>query len=124
MAADNNGSLWLYNAENILLEYKIKEKNFYASRLTGRATRIFQAMANNVKDKLWFATGNRLICYNLASKKIYYFDQNDGLPAERASSRSIYFDQERNCFYSLHNNYLAVFPANIKEVNDNRKDTC
>ncbi len=121
MIADKTGSLWLYNAENVLLEYKIKEKKFYAHDSREGLPEFVQAMANDVNDKLWFTTGNRLICYNLLSKKIYYFDQADGLPEERASSRSIYFDKERNCFYSLHNNYLAVFPADIKEINNDEK---
>ncbi|MEP6927616.1 MAG: two-component regulator propeller domain-containing protein [Ginsengibacter sp.] len=120
ITADKNGSLWLYNAENILLEYRIREKKFYDHDSREGLPEFVQAMANDVNDKLWFTTGNRLVCYNLSTKKIYYFDQADGLPAERASSRSIYFDKERNCFYSLHNNYLAVFPADIKEVADTK----
>ena len=121
MAADKKGSLWLYNAENVLLEYKIKEKKFYMHDSREGLPEYVEAIANVVSDKLWFTTGNRLICYNLSSGKIDYFDQDDGLPAERASSRSIYFDKERNCFYSLHNNYLAVFPEDIKEAPNNKR---
>ncbi len=119
MAADKKGSLWLYNAENILLEYRIKEKKFYEHGQQEGLPEFVQAIANDVSDNLWFTTGNRLTCYNFSSGKVYYFDQDDGLPAERASSRSIYFDKGRNCFYSLHNNYLAVFPAHIIEVVNN-----
>jgi ligand-binding sensor domain-containing protein len=113
ITADKKGSLWLYNAENVLLEYKIKEKRFYEHGADEGLPTFVQSMADEVNDKLWFTTGSRLICFNTSTKQVVFFDQADGLPIERASTRSIYYDKERNCYYSLHNNYLATFPADI-----------
>jgi len=113
IAADKKGSLWLYNAENVLLEYKIKEKKFYPHGAGEGLPEFVQSMAEEVNDQLWFTTGNRLICYSPSTKQVVSFDQADGLPVERSSSRIIFYDKERDCYYSLHNNYLASFPAKI-----------
>ena len=120
ITADQRGSLWLYNAENVLLEYKIKEKKFYEHGSEEGLPLYVQSMADEVNDRLWFTTGNQLICYTLSTKKIFSFDQDDGLPVERASSRSISFDKQRNCYYSLHNNYLAIFPAILPFSNEEK----
>lgn len=113
IAADKQGSLWMYNAENVLLEYKIKEKKFYEHGDNEGLPSFVQSMADEVNDKLWFTTGSQLICFNHSTKKVVYFDYKDGMPAERASTRIIDYDPGRNCYYSLHNNYLATFPADI-----------
>ena len=116
ITADKKGSLWLFNTENVLLEYKTGENKFYEHSAAEGLPEFVQAMANDVNDNLWFTTGSQLVCYNISTKKIIYFDHTDGLPLERSSSRSIFFDKERNCFYSLHNNYLAVFSEGFKET--------
>lgn len=122
IAADKKGSLWLFNAENVLLEYKIKEKKFYPHGAIENLPVFVQSMSNHINDKFWFTTGSQLICYEPTTKKIYFFDQEDGLPSDRSSTRSIYFDADRNCYYSLHNNYLAVFSNTIpKEQQQNKR---
>jgi len=115
IAADKKGSLWLYNAENVLLEYKIKEKKFYVHGADEGLPVFVQSMAEEVNDKLWFTTGSRLICYTPSTRQVVNFDQGDGLPVERASARIIFYDKGRDCFYSVHNNYLATFNANISK---------
>lgn len=121
ITADKQGSLWLFNAENSLLEYRLREKKFYIHGTSEGLPSFVQSMADYANGSLWFTTGSQLLNYNTKTKKIYYFNQSDGLPLERASSRTIFFDKERNCFYSLHNNYLAVFPASLSEKNTTNK---
>lgn len=121
ITADKKGSLWLFNTENVLLEYNIKEGKFYQHNAGEGLPEFVQSMADNVSNNLWFTTGTQLICYDLVTRKIVYFDQSDGLPLERSSSRSIFFDGERNCFYSLHNDHIAVFPGSIAEIENRQK---
>lgn len=116
ISADKKSSLWFFNTENVLLEYKIVQNKFYEHNAVEGLPEFVQSMADDVNDNLWFTTGSQLVCYNISTKKIIHFDHKDGLPLERSSSRTIFFDVGRNCFYSLHNNYLAVFAANFPET--------
>ena len=113
ITADNKGSLWVHNSENSLLEYKIREKKFYYYNGidAGMSSIKLQSLAQEVNDKLWFTTGARLGCFDISHKTSILFDNSDSLPDDRSSSRTIFFDKGRNCFYSLHNNYLVIFPA-------------
>ncbi len=113
IAADKNGSLWLHNAENGLLEYRIREKKFYyySGEQEALSTFPLQSFAEEVNDKLWFTTGTQLGSYDIASGTTLFFDKNDGMPDDRSTSRIIYYDKDRNYFYSLHNDYLVSFSS-------------
>jgi ligand-binding sensor domain-containing protein len=122
ITADNRGSLWLYNAENVLLEYKIKEKKFYEHGAAEGLPVFVQSMASAANDRLWFTTGSQLICYTPSTKKVVSFDQHDGLPMERSSARIIFYDKGRDCYYSLHDDYLACFPAKVPALQETTKN--
>ncbi|MBC7934276.1 MAG: hypothetical protein H7Y86_02800 [Rhizobacter sp.] len=116
LTADKSGSLWLHNANNSLLEYKIKEKRFehYDGIKYGLSSVVIQSLANEVNNELWYTTGTKLGYFNIATKTAITFSQQDGIPEERSSGRTIYFDAGINKFYSLHDNHFVKFDAKIR----------
>ena len=113
LSADARGSLWMHNAYNDLLEYKIREKKFvpYTARdgLPIGEIRSFSPVINNL---LWIGSSNNLTRFDTYTKEIKVFDHTDGLPDERPSSRNIYFDADTKEMYMPANNSIVKFPLN------------
>lgn len=116
ISADEHGSLWLHNAFNGLLEYKIAEKKFI-----GYGTEsvlpdiIIDAMSPVINNQLWFSSNNRLSQLNVVTKAVRSFDPSDGFSFSRTFGRSIYYDSTVNKFFITCNNDLVSF-ANSNTV--------
>jgi two-component sensor histidine kinase len=114
LTADNNGSLWLHNAENGLLEYRIREKEFVAYTIKdGLPSSVLQCFSPVVDDILWIGSANTLTRFNTKTKKSFVYDYNDGFPDESPNNRKIFYDPERNTMYMYCKNYIVRFPATI-----------
>lgn len=112
MSADNNGSLWLHNAYNGLLEYKIKDKAFVAySVKEGIPSDVLQTFSPVVDNMLWIGSNTNLFKFDVVTKKSTVYNQEDGLPDNKPSGRSIYFDPGRRSFYMSADEYIVKFPA-------------
>lgn len=123
LSADNNGSLWMHNAVNGLLEYKIKEKKFIAyTQRDGLPSEVFQSFSPVIDNIIWIAGNSNLTKFNVSTKKIIVYNQQDGLPERKPTSRSIYFDGAHNFFYLFADDYLAKFTSNAKSNADNSSD--
>ncbi|HMJ46375.1 MAG TPA: histidine kinase [Ferruginibacter sp.] len=111
LGADEQGSLWLHNAYNDLLQYRIKEKRFTAytekEGLSRGEIRTFSPIYNNL---LWIGSNTTLLLFDITTNKIKVFDQGDGLPNERPSSRYMYFDSLTGNMYMPVNNSIVKFP--------------
>ena len=111
LSADENGSLWLHNAGNNLLEYRIKEKKFISYTVKdGIPAEDLQSFSPVVNDVLWIGSNNHLTKFNTHTKKSIVYDQSDGLPQFRPTSRKIYYDSDSNLLYMGCNEYLVRFP--------------
>ena len=123
LSADGHGSLWLHNAYNDLLEYRIKEKRFisYTSRegLPKGEIRTFSHIYNDI---LWIGSHTTLSFFDTYSKKIKVYDHNDGLPDERPSSRSMYFDSITGYMYMPVNNSIVRFPQQYNPRHESGSD--
>ncbi len=109
--ADENGSLWLHNALNGLLEYRIKEKRFVAySMKDGLPSDVIIAMSPVIQDKLWAASNNHVYLFNIKTKHITVYDHRDGLPDHRPTGRRIYLDETTGLLYLCSDEYLVQFP--------------
>lgn len=116
MSPDENGSLWLHNVENGLLEYRIKEKKFIAyTTKDGLPSMILQCFSPVVNDQLWFSTANTLSRFNTRTKKTFVYDHNDGFPDESPNNRKIFYDAELNKMFLYCKNYIVTFPAIVSE---------
>ena len=100
LSADNHGSLWMHNAFNGLLEYKIKEKKFISYTINeGLPADVLKSFSNIIDDDLWIGSNSNLSKFNVLTKKIVIYNQQDGLPERRPTSRRIYFDAAHGVFY-------------------------
>ncbi len=123
LSADNNGSLWMHNAFNGLLEYKIKEKKFISyTEKDGLPSTVFQAFSPVVDNTIWLAGNSMLSKFNTGTKKITVYTQQDGLPERKPTGRKIYFDAAHHFFYLFADDYLAKFTSTAKSNADNSSD--
>jgi ligand-binding sensor domain-containing protein len=114
-SADNNGSLWIHNTDNGLLEYRIRAKTFAAySMQNGLPSAQIRCMSPVINNILWLGGVNYLAAFNTSTKKIaVVYDYRDGLPEEFSSSRKIYYDEENDRCYLFSGDYLSIFPGRL-----------
>ncbi len=111
ISADQRGSLWLHNAENGLLEYKIKERKFIPfDRKSGLPSDIIACLSPVVNDVLWIGSPNQLTQFNILTHKSISYDFRDGLPEESSRARKIYYDSVTGKCYLFCIDNLVVFP--------------
>ena len=109
--ADDQGSLWLHNADNGLLEYRIREKKFiYYGTKDGLPSHVLGSLSPVIGNQLWIAGNNYLCLFNVRTKKIIVYDYNDGLPQHKPSARTIYYDASEKQLYLCSNNEIVRFP--------------
>ena len=119
MRADNNGSIWIHNSYNGLLEYKIREKKFVAYTMKeGLPSELVVSLSPVIRNKLWLAGNNQLSFFDIGKKQFTVYDYRDGLPAQKPSSRKIYYDSLSGCMYLCCNEYLVRLPAEPPEEKD------
>ena len=112
LSADNNGSLWLHNALNGLLEYKIKQKQFVAFTMKdGLPSDVLTSFSPVIDNTLWIGSNSHLSVFDTRTKKIVVYDQQDGLPEHKPSCRKIYFDTEKKLLYMLSGEYIVKIPT-------------
>lgn len=111
ITADDDGSLWMHNTDNGLLQYNIKEKKFTSySMANGLPSGQIQCLSPVVDHTLWAAGDNYLASFNTLTKKTVTYDYQDGLPDVPADSRTISYDPVSGKFYLFCGDYLAAFP--------------
>jgi ligand-binding sensor domain-containing protein/putative methionine-R-sulfoxide reductase with GAF domain len=116
LSADATGSLWLHNAENGLLEYRIKEKKFAAYTMNnGLPSETLQCFSAVIENTLWIGSRNHLTRFDINTKKSFVYDYRDGLPDESPRSRRIFYDSSRQLFYMFCKDYLVEFPLHQKK---------
>jgi len=121
--ADNAGSLWMHNMYNGVLEYKIREKRFIAySMKDGLPSDVLQAFSPVIDNKLWIAGNNHLTLFDTRTKKITIYDNGDGLPDHRPTSRRIFYDADAGQLYLCSNEYLVKFPFTPIKKPDHSSD--
>jgi len=120
LAADDQGSLWIHNADNGLLEYRIREKKFIAYTMKdGLPSNALAAMGPVVNENLWMAANNQLCLLNTRTKQFTVYDHHDGLPEKTPSGRRIYYDSTSGLCYLCNQDYLTQFPLTPPKKEDN-----
>lgn len=109
--ADNNGSLWMHNAYNGLLEYKIKEKRFVSySMKDGLPTDVFNSISPVINNRIWISGNSQLCLFDIVTKKLTVYDYRDGLPENKPTSQRTFYDSLDGFLYLCSNEYLVRFP--------------
>lgn len=123
LSADDDGSLWLHNAENGLLQYKIREKTFLAYTMKdGLPSEELETFSPVIDHTLWIGSANHLSRFNTVTKKIIVYDFADGFPDESPKSRKIYYDEGREKLYMFCNNLMVEIPAISPQVKENESE--
>ena len=116
LVADNKGSLWLHNALNGLLEYRIKEKKFVSYTMKdGLPSDVFYGFSQVINNQLWMASHNHLTGFNTVTKKIVVYDYEDGLPDDKPSGRYLYYDSLKNTLYLFNQHILSKISLSEEE---------
>jgi len=109
--ADTEGSLWLHNAANGLLEYRIKDKNFVAySTKHGMPSDVIHCISPVIDGKVWLASGYHVTLFDNHSKQFTIYDQLDGLPDQKPTGRRMFYEKETGQLYLCSNEYISTFP--------------
>lgn len=123
LIADNKGSLWLHNAYNGLLEYRIKEKKFVSYTMKeGLPSDVLYGFSPVINDHLWIAGHNQLSSFNTLTKKVMVYDFQDGVPDDKPSSHYLFYDTERRMLYLLNEHVLATMSLPEPPIGDYSKD--
>ncbi len=108
IVADDKGSLWLHNAFNGLLEYRIKEKRFISyTKQDGLPSNAFYGFSPIINNQLWMAGHNQLTGFNIVSKKTVVYDREQGLPDDNPSARYLYYDSAGGKLYLLNQHMVT-----------------
>lgn len=117
LTADDHGSLWLHTAYNGLLQYRIKEKRFSSYTMDdGIASDALFNFSPVINDILWIGSNNNITRFDTKTKKIFIYDEDDGLPDSRPSGWTISLDKETNSLYMCSNEYLVKFPFTLDKA--------
>lgn len=123
LSADSNGSLWLHNAFNGLLEYRIKEKKFVAYTMKeGLPSDVLESFSPVIDNILWIGSSNHLTRFDTRTKKMIVYEHDDGLAEDKPSSRKIYFDPATRYLYMLCQDYVVKFPMEQDKRFDNSSE--
>jgi ligand-binding sensor domain-containing protein len=118
--ADDNGSLWMHNTYNGLLQYKIREREFVNYTMKdGLPSDGLTALSPVIDNKIWVAASSQLCLFDIGSKKFTIYDNRDGLPEPRPTARKIFYDDQDGMLYLCSNEYLSRFPHTPLKENDN-----
>lgn len=113
ITADAYGSLWLHNAYNGLLQYRVKDKAFTAYDLQhGLPSSDIRCLSNIFDSILWIGHNNYLTHFNILNKKCRIYDFRDGFPDTRPIARQILYDEIDSLCYLFFDNMISRFPVN------------
>jgi ligand-binding sensor domain-containing protein/two-component sensor histidine kinase len=121
--ADTEGSLWVHNASNGLLEYRIKEKKFVAySTKNGLPSDVIQCISPVIDGKVWVAGNYHLTLFDTRTKQFTVYDQLDGMPDQKPSGRKMFYDGETGTLYLCSNEYISTVPFSPTSEKDMSSD--
>ncbi len=121
--ADTEGSLWIHNAYNGLLEYRIKDQKFIPYSIKdGLPSDVLQSISPVVDGKLWVAGSHQLTLFDSRTKQFTIYDQSDGMPDQKSTGRKMYMDRESGTLYLCNTDYISTFPFNPLKETDMSSD--
>ena len=121
--ADSEGSLWIHNASNGLLEYRIKDKKFIPYSIKdGLPSDALHCISPVIDGKLWVAGSHQLTLFDTRTKLFTIYDQGDGMPDQKTTGRKMYLDHERGTLYLCSNDFISTIPFNPPPETDMSSD--
>ena len=110
MSADADGSLWLHNAENGLLQYKIKERQFVAfSMKDGLQSVVITCLSPVYNHTLFIGSPHHLTRFDTRTHEVEIYGDEDDLPELLSSSRNMFLDTLGQQGYAFYKNEVIRF---------------
>lgn len=123
IVADTDGSLWLHNSNNGLLEYQISKRTFVPYTMKdGLPSDVLRCFSPVIDHTLWIGSHNHLTRFNTKSKKIQVYGYQDGLPDQKPTGREIVADHGTNQLYMFYHDEVIRFPMNPVTTPDRNSD--
>lgn len=121
-SSDSYGSIWFHVVENGLVQYNTEEKKYKVFSIPeGIPSGEILLMSPVIKNKLWFGTRQKMICFDVKNHSLITLGQEDGLPDENFTGSEIFHDTSSGKLYAAMNNYLISFPTSLKESSSYQK---
>lgn len=113
LQADENGSLWMHNDFNGLLQYQIKEKKWkHYDIAEGMPSEVIWTLSPVIDHTLWMSCHNSITRMNLETGKMEIYDHSDGVPLQKPiQNRYMYFDEEGRKLYAFYQNTVLRIPV-------------
>jgi len=123
IAADASGSLWLHNAENGLLEYRIKARQFVSYGMKdGLPSDVLRCFSPIVDGILWIGSHNHLTRFDTRTKKMDVFGYQDGLPQRKPISRRMILSADGTQCFMFYQDEVIQFPIHPMHHRDLSSD--
>jgi len=117
LRADQQGSLWLHNLGNGLLQFQIQSHTWsHFGMKEGLPSEVIQSMSIVHNHTLWLTCQNQLIRFDTETKKIETYDQTDGVPDIKPLSGNMYFDSLTQDLYVFYNNHVLSLPFDYHQA--------
>ena len=99
--ADDYGCLWITTPELGLVEYNTRTKKVKTYESINAASLDYvQATSPIIKDKLWLGLTNKLVCFDVKTKKGFVYSDIERLPHSASAPEGFIYDKKTNEFYA------------------------
>ncbi|HUR31908.1 MAG TPA: histidine kinase [Saprospiraceae bacterium] len=123
LRADEQGSLWMHNLGNGLLQYKIDSRQWvhYGMR-EGLPSELIQSMSNIREHTLWMTSQNQLIRFDTETGKIETYDHADGIPDIKPIAGNMFEDEEKRELYVFYKDHVLKLPFDYHQETTSSND--
>lgn len=111
MVADDEGSLWIHNVENGLLQYDIQNKTYRQFTLKdGLPSNSILSLSPVINNYLFVMTPHHLARMDTRNYGIEIFGNESELPEEISTARYMYYDETGKRMYGFYKDEIIRFP--------------
>lgn len=96
---DNQGNLWIFISGLGFLKYNVDSKKVELEKFTSDLPSLsFNSFSSINHNKLWYGFSDKLVCYDIVTKKSLMLSQSDGMPEGVFSGDIVYDSISNTCF--------------------------
>jgi ligand-binding sensor domain-containing protein/two-component sensor histidine kinase len=111
LRADDQGSLWMHNAVNGLLQYKIQDRTWvHYGMKEGLPSEVIPTMSVVMDHTLWMTNHNQLIRFDTETGKMESYDQTDGIPDVKPVAWNMHVDTGTRELYVFYQDEVVILP--------------
>jgi streptogramin lyase len=116
LRADRDGSLWMHNTGNGLLQYKIQDREWVHYGMNdGLPSDVIHAMSDVRDHTLWLTSQDQLIRFNTETRAVESFNAADGIPDVKPVSANMYVDPTDDQLFVFYHDEVVVLPFEYQQ---------